>query len=231
MTQVSRLHGMEAMKSAVTKTLCIVVIVGLGLASTVQQADEYFDELMRSLRNVSDPFILEGVSIPDFNISIASTSITNRKFKAVFNYGKVKGLTDLKRRGHCAPTRWSHGNITFECTLDLSNVFAAYGVIAKGNTFGGRRSQMDVFVRIEQGTAKFVAQSFPNRPPYIKINVIDTLNLRTEVLPDPDLNQSRRNEFANEVQKHTTEDIIRVLTTEVSSALTAAAKDHLLPPV
>ncbi|XP_022669622.1 uncharacterized protein LOC111271169 isoform X2 [Varroa jacobsoni] len=197
------------------------------------------DYMLRLVNGEAEPYRLEALPVPDFNVTVNSNWFTNRAFKAKFQKGTIRGLTRIRRKGDCQPTRWIHGNITLVCTLDLSTIIASYEVNAKGHSLNPRTDWMDVHVKVEVGTAGFEAQSFPNRPPYIKTFIIQLpfeLSVRRVPRKSPiDLNEGRSVELTRQIVQYAERAIQDAVLGTYLKALTRVMTKNsdvlILPPV
>ncbi|OQR73080.1 hypothetical protein BIW11_09966 [Tropilaelaps mercedesae] len=230
---------MTRMIKTVANIICVAAVVSLGPASTTQPSNDFMDYLLRLISNEAEQYKLEAVRAADFNISVNSNWFTNRVFKAKFQNGFVRGLSRVSRKDNCQPTRWTHGNITLACELDLSRVIVTYVVAAKGHTLNPRTDWMDVYVKVETGTALFETQSLPNKPPHIKTFIIKPpLVLSVERVARKsriDLNEGRSADFnrqvIREVKRVVQDAVMSTYLSILSRVMTKYSDVLILPPV
>ncbi|KAL1487285.1 hypothetical protein MTO96_046591 [Rhipicephalus appendiculatus] len=86
------------------------------------------DRLPGEVRNRN----LDPAQIPNFDVKVKKTFVTNRDLKVDFTSGLLRGLSQLRRRGDCGAPAWEATNTTFGCHVSLDGVRVSYKAKGQG---------------------------------------------------------------------------------------------------
>ncbi|KAH7959681.1 hypothetical protein HPB49_013038 [Dermacentor silvarum] len=142
----------------------IFLLCGAGaLCALPQDSNNFIDAVLSTrlpteVRNRN----LDPAPVPNFEVNVKKTFVTNRNLKADFTSGIVYGLSLVRRRGDCGAPAWEATNTTFGCHVSLDGVRVSYKVKAKGHKVLGSTSySVDMFIEntnffVEVTSARFV---------------------------------------------------------------------------
>jgi len=194
--------------------LCLFICLGLAHAGTISESNHYMDNLLTRVKSTA---LDTGFHVPDFDLKIKATGLTNRDLKGKWRNGRIKGFEAIRRKGDCNPTSLVGGNITLSCRLDMSGVHVKYEAEVKGYNLAGTEKKIDMLVKVKDTTAQFEASQDPRRDPTLRTFFIDSLKFDLEYI-DLGLNDDRKKALKEEVVKKVTPSVYDAIYNPYSNA-------------
>lgn len=208
----------------------IFLLCSSGVFSALPQDSNNFidmvlrDRLPGEVRNRN----LDPAQIPNFDVKVKKTFVTNRDLKVDFTSGLVRGLSQLRRRGDCGAPAWEAANTTFGCHVSLDGVRVSYKAKAKGHkVLGSTNYDVDMFV---ENTNFFVQiTSARSVPAVLKTLSLNSLELKISESTKLGLNNQRRKKYLDAIRSRIQDLLSALLYGSFREALNQAVRTGVAP--
>ncbi|XP_037566174.1 uncharacterized protein LOC119445947 [Dermacentor silvarum] len=201
----------------------IFLLCGAGaLCALPQDSNNFIDAVLSTrlpteVRNRN----LDPAPVPNFEVNVKKTFVTNRNLKADFTSGIVYGLSLVRRRGDCGAPAWEATNTTFGCHVSLDGVRVSYKVKAKGHKVLGSTSySVDMFI---ENTNFFVeVTSARSVPAILKTIRLNSLELKISESTKLGLNKERQKKYYDAIKTRVQDQLAALLHGSFRDALNQA---------
>lgn len=208
----------------------IVVVVLSATANYV--ANSFLDVILAEMSYRVSANGLDPLRASNFKIRIASNNFLNHDLEVVFNFGQIRGLSGIARKGNCSYSK-CHNQMSLACNLTFASVkINMTDVDVFGDTLSSKKHSIRTLTSVDQRRTHVAVEmdgplfGTPNKP----LIIVKQMSLKTYVYGGKlHLNHRRYEDFRNKTNQEMYSQLLAAINAPYMSLLKRVLMRHHLP--